>query len=200
MQRQRFNMPVLFENPLAIAVVGGLFATFALVVFLARRSLASLVALGGIIAVTLLLMLIERLVVSDREQVETGVDSVLAAVEANDLPTVLTWIDPAAVSVRADVQALMPLVKVDKARAMGEIEVTINDAANPPTAMSRFRAFLDGVHGSSGMRVAYFNQQVDVDWVKQGDRWLINGYTAYYDDQPIDAVGSARGNRPVPGR
>jgi hypothetical protein len=193
-------MSVLVENPLVITVVGGVLATLALVVFLARRSLASLLTLGGILVATLLLILVERLVLTDREQVETALESVLAAVEANDMPAALTWIDSAAVNVRADVQALMPLVKVDKARTLGDIEVTVDDAADPPTAMSRFRAFLDGVHGSSGMRVAYFNQQVDVQWIKRGERWLINGYTAYYDDQPIDAVGSARGNRPVPGR
>jgi hypothetical protein len=193
-------MSVLVENPLAIAVVGGVLATLALVVFLARRSLASLMTLGGILAATLLLILIERLVLTDQEQVEAGLESVLAAVEANDMPAVLFWIDTAAVSVRADVQALMPLVKVDKARTSGDVEITVDESANPPTASSRFRAFLDGVHGSSGMRVAYFNQQVDVEWVKRDDRWLINGFTAYYDNQPIDAVGSVRGNRPVPGR
>ena len=48
------------------------------------------------------------------------------------------------------------------------------------------------------MQVAYFNQQVDIHWVKRGDRWLMDGYTAYYDGQPIDAVESAAGNRPVP--
>jgi hypothetical protein len=116
------------------------------------------------------------------------------------MPAVLNWIDPAAVSVRADVQALMPLVKVDKARSMGDLEITVDQSGKAPTAMSRFRAFLDGVHRSSGTRVAYFNQQVDLRWIKRSDRWLINGYTAYYDDQPIDAVRSARGNRPVSGR
>jgi hypothetical protein len=193
-------MSVLVENPLAIAVVGGVLATLALIVFLARRSLASLLTLGGILAVTLLLILIEQWMVTDQEQVESGLASVLAAVEANDMPAVLKWIDSNAASVRADVQALMPLVKVDKARSMGDLEITVDETAEPPTAMSRFRAFLDGVHGSSGMRVAYFNQQVDAHWIKRGDRWLINDYTAYYDDQPIDAVGSARGNRPVRGR
>jgi hypothetical protein len=193
-------MSVLVENPLAIAVGGGVLATLALVVFLARRSLASLLTLGGILAATVLLILIEQLVLTDQEQVEIGLASVLAAVEANNMPAVLNWIDPAAVSVRADVQALMPLVKVDKARSMGDLEITVDQSGNAPSAMSRFRAFLDGVHGSSGMRVAYFNQQVDLQWIKRGNRWLIDAYTAYYDDQPIDAVGSARGNRPVPGR
>jgi len=191
-------MTIFVENPLAIIVLGGVLATFAGIVFLARRTGASLLALVGIIVGTLLLVVLERFLVSDREQIENGVEAVVAAVEANDIAGVLEWIDPAAVNVRGDIQSLMPLVKVEKARVMGTIDVQVD--GSPAQAVSSFRAFLDGVHGSSGMRVAYFNQRVDVNWIKKDDRWLITGYTAFYNEEPIDAVGSARGNRPVPAR
>lgn len=192
-------MTLLFENPLPIAVVGGLLATLALVVFLARRTGASLAALVGVVAVTLLLVLVERLVVTDREQVENALDGMLAAIQANDVPATIEFIDPAAAKIRTDAQALMPQIKVEVANA-GSVEVTVDDAAEPPTAMSRFRAFLHGTHGASGALVGYINQQVDLHWVKRGDRWLIDDYTAYYEGNPIDAVGSARGNQPVPTR
>jgi hypothetical protein len=190
---------VLLENPVAIAVLGGVFATVALVIFLSRRSLGSAVALGAILALTLVLLAVERLVVTDREAVEQGVDAVLAAIEANDLPAVLAWIDPSAARVRADAEALMPLVKVSNANAAAT-EVEVASPGSPPTATAQFRAYLQGVHGSSGMSLLYVNQRVDLEWVKQGDRWLISDYKAYYDNEPIDAIGSARGNRPVPGR
>jgi hypothetical protein len=190
----------LVENPVLIGVIGGLLTTLALVVFLARRSLGSLVALAGAILLTLLGLVVERLVVTEREQVERAVAEVLAAVEANDLPGVLAAIDPAAAKVRGDASALMPLIKVEKARALSAVDVDFTSTRQPPMALSRFRCFLQGIHTRSGMQVGYFNQQVDIHWVKRGDRWLIEDYTAYYDNQPIDAVGSAAGNRPVPGR
>jgi hypothetical protein len=189
---------MLVENPLAIIVVGGVLATFAAIVFLARRTAGSLAALVAVIAATLLLVVVERVLVSDREQIESSLASVLGEIEANNVNGVLDWIDPAAGNMRSEVQALMPLVKVDKARSMGTVDVDINGGANPPTAHCSFRAFLDGVHGSSGMRVAYFNQRVELEWIKRGDRWLIDGYMAYYNDEPIDAISSARGNRAVP--
>ena len=193
-------MTALVENPVLVGVIGGLAATLALVVFLARRSLLSLVALVGAVLLTLLGLVAERLIETEREQVERSVREVLAAVEANDPAGVLNAIDPAATRVRNDARALMPLIKVEKARSLSGVEAAIDSATNPPTAMSRFRAFLQGIHTRSGMQVGYFNQQVDIHWVKRGDHWLIEDYTAYYDDQPIDAVGSAAGNRPVPGR
>ncbi len=193
-------MSILVEYPVAIAVIGGIAATLALVVFLARRTSGAALALGGIIVATLLLLVVERLVVTDREQVESNVGGLLAAVEANDLPGVLSFIDPAGAGVRSDAQTLMSLVKVIKARAIGRLETRLDAVANPPAARVSLHGFLDGVHSSTGMHIGYFNQQVDVDWVKRGERWLVDDYTAYYNGQPINAVGSARSRRPMPGR
>lgn len=187
------------ESPLLVLVVGALCATFALVVFLSRRTMGSLAVLVGVAAVTLALVLVERLVVTDREQVEAGIETVLACVEANDVGGVVAWIDPAAKVVVDDVRKLMPLIKVEKARALSDVEVVMGPDA-PDAATSSFRGFLDGVHTRSGMRVGFFNQRIDVHWVRRGERWLVSGYQAYFDDAPIDAVGSAQGNRPVPTR
>lgn len=190
-------MSLFTESPLAIVVGGGVAATFALIVFLARRTPGALAGLGGVIALTLALLAVERWTVTDRELIDGALHATLAAVEANDPPGVMSRIDPAAVTVRSDAQSLMPMLKVIKARALGEVEIEINAAASPPTARSRFHAFLEGVHSSSGMPIGYINQRVDIDWIKRGDQWLVQGYTAYFDDQPIDAVGSARSKRPV---
>jgi hypothetical protein len=192
-------LTTLAENPVLIGVIGSLTAALALVVFLARRSLASLIALVSVVLFTLLGVLAERLVQTEREQVEASLDEVLTAIEANDLAGVLACVDPAAAKVRADASALMPQFKVEKARSQGSLLIDVKVGA-PPAARSSFRCFLQGVHQRTGMQVAYFNQQVDVTWVKRGDRWVIDDYTAYYDGKPIDAPGSAAGNRPVPSR
>ena len=189
-------MTTLIENPIAIAVVGALLATVALVIFLSRRTTRPLAALVGIISVTGLLLLVERWVVTDREAVEYALADMLAAIEANDLPAATAFVDPAAPGIKSDMEALIPQVKVNNANAAA-VAVETNSAANPPTATSRFQAYLHGTHGSSGQPLAYINQRVDIEWVKRGEQWLVNGYTAYYDGQPIDAVSSARGNRPV---
>jgi hypothetical protein len=189
-------MAILSENPVAIAVVGGLLATVALVVFLARRTTGPLAALVGVVAVSGILLLVERWVVTDREAVGYALEDMLAAIEENDLTRATAFVDSAAAGIKSDMEALMPQVKVEAANA-GAVAVETSPNANPPTATSRFQAYLHGTHGSSGQPLAYINQRVDIEWVKRGDRWLVSGYTAYYDGQPIDAVSSARGNRPV---
>jgi hypothetical protein len=92
----------------------------------------------------------------------------------------------------------MPSVKVENAGSGRDVEVTLNETADPMTATSTSRAFLNGTHVQSGHPVPYINQRVDLEWIKIGDQWLLNGYTAYFDGKPIDAVNSARTNRPVP--
>lgn len=188
----------VLENPILIVAVGAVAATIAMIVFLARRSLESLIALAGIVAFTLIALLVERYVVTDREQIRANLAETLAAIEANDLTSVLAQLDPAAKTIRSDASALMPQIKVEKARALGTVEVEVDHSRQPPTATCTFRAFLQGIHAKSGMQVAYFNQQVDIHWVIRNERWLMDGYTAYYDGKPINAVQSATGNRPVP--
>ncbi len=190
----------LLENPLPIAAIGGLLVTLTAIVFLSRRDGASLAALAATALVTAGLLLVERFVATDREQVEEAVAGLLDAIEANDEPGVLNAVDPSAVKVRAEIAALMPEIKINAANAMGRIEVTVNDAGQPPIADATILAFLDGVHARSGLRVAYYKQRVDLHWVKQGERWLLADYTAYYNGQPIDAASSAAGNRAVPKR
>jgi hypothetical protein len=193
-------MTTLLENPLPVAAVGGLIALCALIVFWSRRDSASLAALAGAVLLTLGLLLVERLVVTERERVENAVAGMIAAVKANDMPGVLGSIDPAAAKVRADVERLMPEIKVNAANSAGRTEVTIDAATEPPTADARILAVLVGIHERSGAPVGYYKQRVDLHWVKRGERWLLDDYTAYFNGQPIDAAGSAAGNRPVPKR
>jgi hypothetical protein len=189
----------LFENPLPILVVGGLLATFAVIVFLARRSSASLAALVAVLALTAVMLVVERVVVTEREQVEVALTTMLDAIESNDIPGAVACVDPAATSIRRDIEALMPLMKVEAANSASE-QITLEESAQPPTATSQFQAYLRAQHQKSGLPVAYLNQRVDLHWVKRGDQWLLDDYTAYWEGQPIDAVSSASGNRAVPGR
>lgn len=191
-------MTFFTENGLGIAVIGGLAITLTLVFFMARRTGASLGAFAAAVGATIGLLAIEWFVQTDREQVASAVHGIYAAVDQNDVDGVLSHVWLGAEGIRSDVKALMPLVKVESAGSGRNIEVTLNETADPMTATSTSRAFLNGTHVQSGHPVPYVNQRVDLEWIKIGGKWLLNGYTAYFDGKPIDAVNSARTNRAVP--
>ena len=178
---------VLLENPVPVFAVGAVLATLCGLAFLARRNLTSFFAFLGVVALTLLLVLVERLVVTDREQIEASVVELLLAIEENDLPAVLTWIAPSATEVRGDAETLMPLVKVgDTAAASLRVEVD-----GDSTAVAKFRGKIDGIHRNSGQRVFYF-EEVHLDWVKRNERWLVRDYQVHTGNLPIDAVDGMR--------
>jgi hypothetical protein len=191
-------MTTLFENPIPILVAGGLAVTIAIIVYVSTRSGAAFAAVVAAIALTLALLAVEHFVVTEREQVEDAVADVIAAVKANDMQGVLDHTDPAAAKVRAEVQSLMPEIKVNTASSSGRTDVTLDEGAQPLTATTRIVANLVGIHGKSGVQVLYLNQRVDMHWIKRDGRWKLDDFTAYYEGQPIDAAGSARGNVAVP--
>ena len=187
---------LLLENPLPIWMVGGGLAILTGVIFLVRRNLSSLLALVSVVFVTLLLVLLERWVVTEREEVEVALAQLLAAVQANDLPAVLTLIDPAATNVRADAETLMPKVRV-KQTAAKLVEVEVDAAVEPHRATVKFLGRLDGVLRRGGQRIFFFDE-VQILWIKRGDRWLVERYVAKRRGRPIEAVDRLRGARAAP--
>ena len=183
-------MPTLLENPVPIYAVGAVLATLCGLAFLVRRNLPSLLACAGVVAATLLLVLVERLVVTDREQVEAAVVELMKAIEENDLPTVVAAIDPAANEVRSDAETLMPMVKVEDTGATS-LRVEVDAAAEPQTAVAKFLGKVNGILKSSGQRVFYFDE-VHLLWVKREHQWLVEDYWANSEGRSVDAVERVR--------
>lgn len=189
-------MTFLLENPIPIYFAGAVLLTITGLTFLARRSLKSLLWFGGVVLATLLLLAVERLVVTEREQIEANLETLLESIETNDMPGVLAIIDPDAAEIRADVETMMPEVTVkDTGATMLHIE--LGDSQDRPTATAQFLGRVDGVHKRSGQRVFYFDE-VQLQWRKRDDRWVVEDYKAMWQGRPIDAVESVRANRPRP--
>jgi len=184
-------MTTLLEDPVPICAVGAVLATICGLAFLARRNLPSLMALVGVVLASLLLVLVEQLVVTDREEVETAVDELMLAIEENDLPAVVATIDPAAVEVRSDAESLMPQVRIEDTGS-SSLRVEVNTDAEGTTAVAKFRGKVDGIHKSSGQRVFYF-EEVHLFWIKRDQRWLVTDYRVHTEGMPIDAVDGLQG-------
>lgn len=186
-------MNVLLENPLPIWAIGIVLTAIAIVVVLAKRTIGSVLALAAVIVLTLLLTVAERLVVTEREKVEQAVAELLSAIEANDLPKVLSFVDPTAQRIQNDANTLMPLVKVRDTGLAG-LRIEIDDSIEPHRATAFFRGRIDAVHAQSGARLFYYDK-VEIDWARNGANWQIVDYRASFRGKPIDAVNSFRSGR-----
>lgn len=173
-------MNYLAENAVPIWAGGAVLATMALVVYFQSRANAALVALLVIAALTGGLLAFEWAIETPREAVERTLNEIAAAIEANDLPALLTYVAPTATQVRTDAETLMPLVKVEKARILGSPEVVVDLAVQPPTATAKCQGLVDVVVKQNGMKGPYMDR-VTIEFVKDGDRWLIRDYTPARD-------------------
>lgn len=190
-------MTTLLESPWPALILGGIAIAVASALFLARRDGISLAALSVAAFLTLGMVLLERMVTTEKEHVEAAIAGMLAAIETNEADRVLEWVDPGATRVRGEVVRLMPEIDVQQTGTMGRIDVVVKDTSNPPTAEATILAYLDGIHRKSGIRVPYYKQRVDFHLVKRGERWLLDDFTAYWQGGPIDAASSAAANRAV---
>ena len=74
----------------------------------------------------------------------------------------------------------MPLVKVNKANIIGTPEITLDLATQPPTATAVCQGFIDATLKKNGMKGGYLDR-VTIQFVADGDRWLIDTYTPQRD-------------------
>jgi hypothetical protein len=170
----------LFENPVAIWCGGSVLAALAVIAYLQLRTRGALIAILAIVLVTAALSILERLVVTPREQVEQSLNQVVARIGANDLPGVIALIDPAAKAARADAESLMPLVKVNRASIVGTPAIEVDMEANPPTATVNCQGLIDVTVKQNGIQGPYMDR-VRIHLVREGERWLIDSYTPAKD-------------------
>ncbi len=184
-------MNTLLENPLPIIAGGAVLATLCGLVFLSRRTVPSLLALAVVVLLTMLLVISERLIVTPREEVEQALNTLLAAVESNDLPRVLALIDLGVTQVRSDAETLMAMVDVTDTGASA-IKIDVEGSS----ATVDCRGKLRGIHRSSGAAMMFFDK-VEFQWVRRDEQWLLEDFVAYWKGKPLNAVNSLKGKRPA---
>ena len=187
-------MTALFENPIPIYAVSAVLITLCILIFFNRRDLPSIIGMITIVLLAISMVMLERWVVTDREQVENAVVDIMLAIEANDVPGVLDFVDPEDAQLRSDVETMLPMVNV-RDTSVTSLEVELAEGSEPLTAQARFRGKVD--LQKREWRYVYFDR-VDLDWVKHGDRWHLQGYTPYNRGKPVDARRSIQSQQFVP--
>jgi hypothetical protein len=162
----------LFEDPTTL-IVAGVLVEFLLGVALVKSGRGALaLPMIGVLALVCLGVLVERLVVTDREQVETALDGVCRSLMANDVEGVLSYIDPEAGGIRSHVRSMLPSAQITDAR-LYDLVIHVNRRTNPASARADFTGRLKGrFQGSEGLVL----RKLTVDLRQEGERWLITDY------------------------
>ena len=169
-------MSWLFEDPTTLIAAGLLIEVLLAVALYNTGRVALVGAMVGVLVVVGLGVLIERIVVTDREQVADALDGVASAVEANDVERVLSFIDPASTGMRASVRMALASAHISEVRVY-DLVVEVNDESNPPSAQAEFTGRVKGSYrGETGGGEGMLLRKFIVSFRRQGDRWLMTDY------------------------
>jgi hypothetical protein len=171
-------MSWLAENALPIWVCGAIALTMAVIVYVQTRENKALVAVVAVMAVTGALVIAESLMETPREAVERSLYELAAVVESNDVPGTLTYLAPTADQrIRSDVETLMPLVTIERARIISTPQIELGTGLNPTSAVVQCRGFILAVDKRDGMKGGQ-EDHLTMTWIRHGDRWLLENYTS----------------------
>jgi hypothetical protein len=172
-------MTWLAENSLVIWMLGAVALTMALVVYFQTRTNGALYGVLGVIVATAVLLGISWLIETPTEAVTRSLYELAATVEANNVEGALSFVAPATANsqLRSDIETLMPLVKIDRARVLGEPEIELASGPDPTSATVKCRGIISAVNRKDGMKGGAVDDVV-MTWVRSGDRWLVESYTS----------------------
>ena len=158
--------PIIFTGIVIMAVLGAF--------FLRTRQGKLLVAMGVVLGLTLLGVLVEHLVVTEREQVEATLYGAAAALEANDLDRLFKHVSESAEQPRRMARWALGIVEVVRIH-MRNVEIQINQLTSPPTARVNLEAMANirEPTGTYPYRHTPWSQFV-VEMRLEGDRWVIS--------------------------
>jgi hypothetical protein len=172
-------MTSLVETPVPV-ILFGIVGEAVLGIILLRTGRGALLwAMGGVLAVVLAGVLLEGLVVTDREEVEAALEDVAAAIEANDPAPLLDgnlYLTDSATQSRAIIRWGMDRVDFTRVK-ITSLDITINRLTSPPTARAQVQGivYFHDRHGDFPYE-SYPLKELVVELRQQSGRWLISGH------------------------
>jgi len=175
-------MTIFLESPIPILCIG-LLAEAVLGLIMLRTGRGVIFwPMGGVLLLVLGGVLLEWLVVTEKERVAEAIDGAAAALEANDEKAMTLYLAKEAANLRAEVHWAMTRVEFTKAK-ITRLEIDINELSSPPTAKVHVQGYL--MFNDRKGEYPYHTQPVKeltLDLRRDSDRWVITGYT--YSDDP----------------
>ncbi len=148
-----------------------------LAIALVRTARGAIVGLMIVVfALTVGMVIVERVVVTETEEVEDALDHVAAALVANDSQAVLACFSPHCPRL-AELRSILSRVTVRVAKIGGDLEVRLNHLTQPPSATCYFTGRVEAKDSRGEIPYEHLVRKFKVTLRKEGGRWLIADYS-----------------------
>lgn len=131
-------------------------------------------AIAGVGVLTVAILALEWMIVTDKEEVEYSLSGTCHELEANNAQGVLSYIDPKSPAY-GRLKGELGRIRVSKA-SFKRLDVTVDRKTNPPTAKADFMGYIQAKDTSGQIPFETFARRIKVELRKEGDRWLLMNY------------------------
>jgi hypothetical protein len=188
----------LFEQPLVIAIAGIVVGIAIGVAWSSTGRKELLFALGAVVVFTIAGLIVERMVVTDREAIEQTLVEIARDVQSNDVRAVVRHIHPGAPEIVRQAEAEMPNYEFTECRITKVHTIDIDASAEPRSAIVEFNVIASGSFSQGDISVAdtKIPRWVQLHMVREKDgRWTVQDYKHDVPQRMLssDPVGDGMG-------
>ncbi len=184
-----------FDQPLYIVVTGIVLGVIVGGLWTASGRKEMLYALGGVVALTVIWLIVERLVVTDREAIRATLGQIARDVQDNDLNRLMGHIAKGNPSLAQKARAEMPNYKFTECRVTKVHETDVDAGSEPRSAIVEFNVLASGTFRQGSLEVSdTVPRWVRLQMVREEDgRWRVQDYEhgppqTFMFGQPIDEL------------
>lgn len=176
-------MTSLFEDSLLYVVLGTITAVVLGFAWLqtGRKQLAY--ALAIIVFLTLAVVIVERVVVTDREAVSAVLRAAARDIERNDLRGLLQHLHSQAPQIRAQAEAEFPKYRFESVSIKPNLEITFDGPKDPNEAVAKFNVMVIGSHRDDTIEHWRAPRYVIVTFRKERGEWRVFAYEHHNPQQ-----------------
>jgi len=172
-------MMILLESPWPWILFGIVVEAILGAVLVTYRRPAVLWGMLGVLVFTIAGVVVERLVVTERERVEAVMDGIVAALNANDLERLLNeYIAPDAHGTRGRAVWALNRVQIQRVN-YHNLRVTINRLTSPITADAEFDGVVEYRDRLGEFPYSYYAARFVVELELRNGRWLVTDHVEY---------------------
>jgi hypothetical protein len=167
----------LTENPFPVLLIGALTTAILVSGWLRTGSKWLLASAIAAVALTVGLVLAERWIVTDREQVTQTLYEIAAAVERNDVDGALEYAYSGTPNVREHANAELRLYRFSEVNIKRNLQIEVFANHDPPMARAEFNVVVVLTTRNGLFTDRRIPRYVEVTFYREDDgRWAIGGY------------------------
>jgi hypothetical protein len=176
----------LLETPWPAILLGATAEIILAIVFFTIQRRWVMIAMGVVAALMVGAFLLERVVVTPTEEVDTALQQLAASLEANDVPAILSLVAPDAAGVRGAAERHMPRYQINAVHIARDLTITVDDKSDPPTAVATFTCRVNANDKRGQLPYQNAILQFSIKYRKYGESWLVYEYDV---DRPEIRMG-----------